>query len=46
MDVIVDVDAHEGHFFEVGVALFVRNVAASLFIPVPHAMAKINHVNE
>lgn len=46
MDVIVDVDAHEGHFFEIGVALLVRNVAAGLFVPEPHTMAKINHVNE
>jgi hypothetical protein len=46
MNVIVDVDAHEGHFVEVGVTLFVRNVAASLFVPEPHTMAKIDHVNE
>ncbi len=46
MDVVVDVEAHEGHFFEVGVALLVRNVTAGLFVPEPDTMTEIHHVYE
>ncbi len=46
MDVVMDVNAHESRVFNVGVTLFVGNVASCLLIPESLAMPKVHHVNE
>lgn len=46
MDVVVDIDTHESSLLEIGIPLFVRNVAACLLVPELLTMAEIDHVDE